>query len=51
MQNPSTPGGYWSAQFPDYTIRMAQMAKMFRIMQEISPDYPFIAAFSLVPKV
>lgn len=52
MQNPYIPGGYWSKQFPCYTVRMEQMNKMFRVMNCQGQALNILSCgLSLVPKV
>ena len=49
MQAQTIPGGYWSAQFPDYTIRMEQMNKMFRVLESMGDLHILTQNLSLIP--
>lgn len=51
MQNPRKPGGYWSQQFPDYSARMEQMQKMFRVLESLGGLHLLTENLSIVPKV
>ena len=54
MQNPNKPGFVginWSQQFPDYSERMEQINKMFRVLESLGGLYLLTENLTLVPKV
>lgn len=49
MQAQNVPGGYWSAQFPDYTVRMEQINKLIRVLESMGDLHLLTVNLSLVP--
>lgn len=50
MQVQTNPGGYWSKRFPDYTIRMEQINKFFRVLESMGDQHILTQNLSLIPK-
>lgn len=49
MQVQTIPGGYWSKRFPDYTTRLEQINKLFRILESMGDRHLLTQNLSLVP--